>query len=148
MALVAIGVRQLIVVVRVTGLAAHGKMSSREWKLGCRMIKRRGLPRRGCMTLRAGLRESRRDVVGIRSLAEIAAVTRIATCRQVCVLVVLVTIRAGHGQMRPGERELRRGMIERRGLPRSRAMTLCTILGKLSSHMVRVCRLIEIRQMT
>ena len=69
-------------------------------------------PSCGRVANRAIRRESRRDVIRIRSAVELRHVARVAIRRQGRVIVVHMTSRARRGYVRPSQRKLRVVVIE------------------------------------
>lgn len=59
----------------------------------------------------------------IRGPRKVCLVAAVACCRQRCVVVIHVALRARHGDVRPGERECGVVVIERRSRPRRSVVT-------------------------
>ena len=132
----------------VTARARNGRVCAGQQKTGLAVVKGRGLPRCACVTNGAISRESGRHVIGIRSLVEIGHVARSAIRRRAGKHIVHVTLVAGDGRVRAGEREPGLIVVERRACPVGRAMADRAVLRESRSHMARICGLLEIRQMT
>ena len=100
---------QVVVVVDVavgTRPRRH-RMRTRQRETGCAVIERRTLPRRRAVALLAGLREIRRDVIGVRRSLVVRQVTGHAggTGQVVVVVDVTVNTRPRRYGMRTGQRE-------------------------------------------
>ena len=87
-----------------------------------RVIESRSCPRRRGMASRARIRETRRRVIRIGRAVVIRLVAAHARRRQRGVVVIHVAVRAGHGRVRPSQRERRRVVVERRSIPVRGAM--------------------------
>lgn len=103
------------------------------------MIKRRGLPRRGCVALRTIMREVARHVIGIRRILKISRMARIAIHRRAGIprlTIQRVALGAGYTRVRSRQRKSRQSVIETRGLPCAHAMTYSAIVSEISRRMV------------
>lgn len=100
------------------------------------------------VTRGAGLRESRRSMVGIRDGVVFAAVAGIAVGRCACITSADMTVRALHGGVRASERERRPGVIESGTLPLRRVMADRAILRECCGHVIRRRRGVEFGQVT
>ena len=76
---------------------------------------------------------------------QVAVNARRIRIRQV-VIVVHVAVRAGHGGVRPSQRESGGRVIEARTIPRSCVVTLLAGLRKARRYVIRVRRSLEILQ--
>jgi hypothetical protein len=76
--LIAIGVRELVIAVRVTGLARHGCVCAGQRELRRAVSECRRLPGRRVVAGRAGLAETTRHVIRVRCALEIGRMTLIA----------------------------------------------------------------------
>ena len=94
----------------------------------------------------AGGGEAGRHVIGVVGGQILNLVTRIAVGRERCVVVVHVATGARYGRMCSHERERRVVMVEGRGLPRRCAVADVALLGKSSSHVIRIRRALVILQ--
>ena len=100
------------------------------------------------MASAAVLWKTRGHVVRIGRAVEIRQMAGNASSREPRVHVVFMTLRAGHADMSPGQRKLRRRVvIERCTLPIGIRMTNAAVLRKACGHVVRTGRAVEIRQM-
>ncbi len=114
-------------------------MSAGQRETRRRMIEQRGRPRRGGVACRAIARKPRRCMRGVGRRREILLVTSDASCRDRREIVVRVAGRAGHGNVRTGQRERGFRVVEGRRLPGRRRMAGRTVRWK--SVMRRVgCR--------
>jgi hypothetical protein len=77
-ALIAVGIRQLVVSVRMTCLTCDGNMCARQRELRRVMVKRRRYPRRGGMTGLTGLTKSAGHVIRVFGPLEIGRVALVA----------------------------------------------------------------------
>ena len=102
----------------------------------------------GRMTGLARSGKSGRHMIGIRHRIELSAVTRIAVARCTGVPASNVAIRASGGCMRACEWESRGVVVERGALPANGAVTYLTVLRKSSSPVVRICRGVELVDVT
>ena len=112
------------------------------------MVKARARPRSRAMALLAGLRESTRDVVGIRRPLEVFQVATHASrvrAREV-VVIVDVALHALHRCMRTRQRESGSRVVEGRARPRRGAMALLAGLGESSRDVVWIGGSLEVRQ--
>ena len=148
MALIAIGVHQLVVPVGVACRALHGNMRTCQREARSTMIERRRVPVGRRMTLRAIMVEVTRDMVRVRRPLEIGLMALIAIGIHQLVVAVGVACRALHGDVRTRQREARGTMIECRRVPVGRRVTLRAIMVEIAADVVRVCRLLEIRLVT
>ena len=117
---------QVVIVIDVTLCALHGAMRARQREAGRGVIEGRIIPRSGAVTLLAGLRESRTDVIRIRCALEIFQMAAHAGCR--CQVVVIVDVALGtlQSRVRTGEREPRVVVIKGGLCPRRRVVALLT----------------------
>lgn len=76
---------------------------------------------------------------------EISLVAAIAICRQGCVVVIRMTLRTWHGDVRARQRKLRCAVIEGGRAPRGSCMALRAISGEPCGHVVRISSSREIR---
>ena len=117
----------------------------REYRL--RMIEGRRLPRGSGVARFAELRVARFHVVWVRGLVVVRQVTAHALGRSTGEFIVDMALRALHWDMRPGQRELRGGIvIEFRTRPGRRRMARRAILREFSGRMVGIRGLVEVRQ--
>jgi hypothetical protein len=143
MTLPAIRIDQLVVPADMTFLAKRLRVSPLESELRCRVIERAGFPIEGRVAGRAVMRELGVHVIRKRCLIEILLMTLIAVRVDERVIVVDVASIAGEGNMRAGENKLRRVVIELRGLPLPRSMTLRTVMIEIARRVIRIQRLVE-----
>jgi len=103
-----------------------------------RVIERGSGPCCGGVASRTGGRESRRSVIRIGRAVVIRLVAAHARGRQCRVVVIHVAIGAGHGRVRPSQRERRRVVVERRSRPVRRAVAGITRVGEPHLRVVRI----------
>ena len=108
------------------------------------VIERSRTPRRRAMAHAAGLRDSRGDVVRIRSAVEVVQVAGSAIRAQAGVITVDVAGGARLADVRAGQREARGGMVKLRALPGGCGVTLLAGLRETACDVVRIRRAIEI----
>ena len=104
-ALIAIRVRDLIIVVHVTSLALHRGMETGERELGGVVIEERRLPRRRRVAHRAILWKSARLVIGVCRCGKIRAMAIHAVRGKSSILVVHMARVARQGTMSSRERK-------------------------------------------
>lgn len=110
------------------------------------VVEDRSGPSRRVMTSETSGRESRRDVVRVRHAGEVRLVTGIAIRRRSCVASANVTTGALYINVRSGQRERRFRVIEVCWNPSARRVTYFASLRKTCSDVIRISRLVEIRQ--
>ena len=112
------------------------------------MVKLRRLPCSGVVTSFASLREPRLLVIGVGRALEILQMARNARGGRDVVIVVDVTIRAlpRRDGVRSIQRKINRVVIETRGLPCHRAVTLLAGLREMCHHVVGIGRSLEVFQ--
>lgn len=96
----------------------------------------------------ASSRESRGHVIWIVRSRVIALVTAIAVGWNGCVVVVHVTARACNARVRAGQREASVVVIERRRRPSCSVVANVALLRESYGCVIRIVRVLEIRQMT
>lgn len=111
-----------------------------------RVVERGGLPCRGAMAALAGLRKSVLHVIRIRGALEILEVARDAGGAGQVVVPVDMTLRARGAGVRSGQREANQIVVKRRRRPGGGGVTGLAGLRETELHVVRVLRLLEIRQ--
>jgi len=139
MALIAIGIHQLIVAVGVARLASRRRMRPRQWEAGRGVIERRWPPDCRRMTLGAIVAEVPGYVIRIRRLLEIRRMTLIAVSVLNLIVAVHVARLARCCSVRAREREIRARMIERRRSPCRCCVALCAVVTEVACHVVRIC---------
>ncbi len=124
-------------------------MFAREWKTSGRIVIEDG-PTPLCRRVArlASLRESCRRMIRIGCLLEIRQVARRTRRSQADELASHVAVRASRRRMFPGQRKLRRAVVEGRARPLRGRVTRFTGLRETRRCVVWVCRLLEIRQVT
>ena len=140
--------RQVVIIVDVALGALQCRMRPCEREARCGVIEGRARPRRGVMTLGAGLGEAGLHVVRIRGPLEVLQVAADASgvgTRQV-VVVIDVTLCAGHCRVGPRQRESRGRVIEGRVCPRNGVVALLARLRESRRHVIRVRRSLEVLQ--
>jgi len=142
--------RQVVIVVDVAiGASArrHG-VGAAQREAGSVVIKRCVQPGAGAVTLIAGLREVRRDVIRIRRALIVLEVAADAGRSGQVVIVVNVAISAlaRRNRVKSSQRESRGVVIERRVHPVRCVMTLVTGLREVRRHVVRVRRALIVLQ--
>ena len=121
-------------------------MRSSQWESSLVVIEGRRPPSGGGVARIAGLREPARHMVGIRGFVEIRYVATGALSRCACKLID-VALRALQRDVRPGQRELRGGIvIELRTRPSGCRMARRAILRESSRLVVGIRGLVEVRQ--
>ena len=131
----------------VTTRAGDARMRARQWEPRAVVIESGRLPGRRAVTYRAVEGEPGSLVVRIGRAVIRSEVTSRASRTQV-VVSVHVTGRARDTRMRACQRESRFTVIERGARPRRSRMTHRAIRRESGSYVVRVSRLVEIRDMT
>lgn len=134
--------------VHVAGGAGGRCMFAGQREAGGVVIERCAGPLRRCMAGFAGCGEVRRRMVWTGCLLEIGQMASGAGRAQSGELAVDVAGGAGGGGMFAGQREARGAVIERGGLPLCRCMARFTGGGKARGRVVRIGRLLEVRQVT
>ena len=144
MALVTIGVHQLVISICMTQIALQTCMSAYEREIRIVMIEGRRLPCGLAMTHGTILRELIRNVIRIRRTIVISLMALITI--RICQIVISVdmTVDAWLRYMRAHKREVGIIMIECRRLPRVLIVTCQTCMRKLIRNMIRACRAVEI----
>jgi len=143
---VRIATGQRVVVVDVALGALQRSMRTCEREARCGVIEGRARPRRGVMALSAGLGEAGLHVVRIRGPLEVLQVAADASgvgTRQV-VVVIDVTLCAGHCRVGPRQRESRGRVIEGRVCPRNGVVALLTGLREAGLHVIRIRGSLEV----
>ena len=143
--------RDVVVVVDVAigALPRRYGVRAGQRESGLGVIKGRRLPGARVVAKLAGLREAALHVVGIGRVLEILQVARYTSRGRDLVVVVDVAVRTGprrHG-VRAGQREVHRGVIERRRLPGGSRMAGLARLREIQGDVVRVGRALKILQM-
>lgn len=129
-----------VVVVHVATGTGHGRVLARERERGVVVIEGRGLPCGRVMANLALLREARLDVVRVRGGIEIGQVAR-DTCRAGQVVVsVDVTLSTLQWEVRSGQREPGRSVIESRSRPGRRGMAGIASGREFRLHVIRIGR--------
>ena len=137
---------QVVIAIHVALCALHRGVRSGQREARRRVIESCVIPVRGVVTLRAGLRESRLYVVGIRGALEVLQVAAGASrvrAGQV-VVAVYVALQALHRGVRSGQGETRRRVIKRRVVPVRRGMALLASRRESRLHVIRIGRAIEV----
>ncbi len=148
MTLVTVGIRELIIPVRMACLAIDRRMRSIEGEFCRVMVERRRLP---CSRRVAGqtcMAEITGDMVRIRCAGEIGCVALVAICIDQCIVAVCMACLALECLVGPAEREFRRVVIERGCRPCRRRMACLACLGKISRRVVRIRRFLVVCQVT
>jgi len=139
-----VGSGQVVIVVDVAQGARNRRVRTGQWEAGRRVVKRRARPGGGVVTLFAGLRDARRDVIRIRGSLEILQVATYAGGRRQVVVVVDVALRALQRRVRAGQREACVVVIKGGLRPRRRVVALLTGLREPRTHVIRIRRTLEI----
>ena len=105
-------IRQVIVAVDVAGGARHAHMSSGQRKTCNAMVECRHLPRRGVVAGLAGGGHVRLHVIWIRRSLVVLEMASHTVRWGSGELPIQVTCVAGHSDVRAGQREAGRGVIE------------------------------------
>jgi len=142
---IAVGRDRGVVVGDVARRAGYRDVRAGERERGVVVIKSGGSPVRGAVTYRAVQGEARLRVVGIGGLVVVADVTGVAVRGDGGVVVVYVTLRAGHGEVRTRERKHSGGMVESGPAPVDGAVALRAIRGKSGLHVIGVGGRVVIR---
>jgi len=138
--------RRVIVVHVATG-ASHCRVFSSQGKWRVVVIERRGDPRRRVVAHIALLRESRLNVVRAGCAVEIVQVTGGAGSAVQAVVTVHVALRTLQWNVRPGQREAGRCVIESRVCPRNCGVTRITGLRKSRLRVIGVSRSLVVLEM-
>ncbi len=137
-----------VVVVDVAVGAGDCDVLTRQGKSRLAVVKRGWLPGRGGVAQLALLRESRRDVVRVcRGLVILQMAGGASHAGQV-VIAVDVARRAGDADMRAGQREARRRVVELGTCPGSRRVADRAICGEADLRVVGIRRPLIILQVT
>lgn len=91
--------------------------------------------------------ECRSRMVRIRHAGVVGLVARVAIRRRARVLASDVTVRTLHGYVRSRQRECSLAMVEVRGRPSRGAMADFAGLREARRDMIRICRVIKVREM-
>ena len=87
------------------------------------------------------------DVIGVCRLLEISLVTLIAIRISELIIATGMARLTLRRNMRTGQRELRRVVIEGRRSPIGGRVTLRTIMVEVTSNVIRICCLLEVHLM-
>lgn len=101
------------------------------------MVERRAGPVRGAVAQRAILREARCCMTRVRRRSVFCQVTRIACCRQCCVLPTRMTLLASQSRMLSRQREFELRVIKCRIGPVRRCMARFASCRERSCNVVR-----------
>ena|SRR5690242_15400748 len=149
MAAIASGRKARIVVVHMAVRTGDTNVGASKWKRRAVMIERALAPGHGVVADLAGGRETqlnviyrRQGVVVVRLMASDAGSARQA------VVVIDMTRRAGHADVRARQGKTRGGMVECRARPRGRGMANGAVGRKGRRHMAGVGRALVIGPMT
>ena len=136
-----------VIVVHVAGRAGRRDMSSRQRERRLRMVECGAGPIDGAVTERAVGGERGLDVIRSGGLVVIRQVAAHASERRCRVTGADVALRARQRGVRSGERK-HRIVIERRGQPGGRVVTLGAVGGKTRCNMIRVGGALQVRLVT
>lgn len=137
-----------VVVIDVATGTGNGHVRTRQRECRVVVIEAGRNPRRRVMAHIALLRESNRHVIRIRGALEILQVTAHACSAGEVIVVVNVARGARSRRMRSRQRETGSSMIERRRLPRRRAMANFASLRESLLRVVRIGGALIILQVT
>jgi hypothetical protein len=126
--------------VHVAESARCCRMLSRQRESRRRVIERRTGPIGGCVAKRTVRRETGCHVIRIRRLVVSRQVATRAGGTQACVLIIHVAGGTSDRRVPPGQRKLRRRMIEGRPGPIRRGMAQGTVSRKPRARVIRVRR--------
>ena len=136
MALVASGVRQLVVAIDVARLARCCYVGSREGKLCRTMVEGRRFPHIRRMARLAPMIQHSRNVVWIRWSGIICGMAWIAVGVHKLIVAVYVTRLTRRCRVQAGQRELRRTVIEGRRLPHVHRMARLAETAESTGHVI------------
>lgn len=108
------------------------------------MIEGRRLPNTGGVAACASMRKIRCSVIGIDRALKIGLMARETIRRCAGELVVHVTLRTHHGEMRAGERKARAIVVEIGGPPAIEGVAHLAIARKIAGDVIRICRFLKI----
>ena len=142
--------RVVIIDVAIGTLPWRDRVHSRKGKSSGVVVECRVCPGRGVMALLTGLREIRRNMVGIRRSLKVFQVATHACRRADRVVVVDVTVGAlpGRHGMHSREREVSKVVVECRIHPCAGGVTLVASLREIRSDVIGIRRSLEIFQVT
>lgn len=132
----------------VTGSTICLNVSAGQREIREIVVKLGRMPGRRGVTLRAVLGIAAGSVIRIVRVSIIGLMTRVAVTRQLRVLSIYVTLRAGSDNVRPGERKGGVRVIECGGSPSSRRMTLLTAVGHQVGCVIRAFCFVIVGLMT
>ena len=147
-ALIAIGVHELIVPVHVARLARCCDVHTGQLEVRQTVIEGCRIP--GCcgMALCTVMTEIALDMVGRLHSNEVCLMALITIGVHKLIVPIQVARLALCGDMCACQREIRQAVIEGCRIPRCRCMTLCTVMAEISRYMVRRLNTDEIILMT
>jgi len=147
MAGVTLGGGSLELPVDVTRGAIGTNVCSSQWKSGGIVAERGRRPLVRRMTLLARVGELILRMIWILRAIVIGLVTRKTFRGRIVILPIHVALSATRGNVRSGQREIRRGMVETCRLPRHRRVTGGAFVTVISCHVVRILGALIIRLM-
>lgn len=130
MALVAIRVRELVIVIRVAGEACRRQMGTGQDKMGRIVIECLRGPRRGAVARCAVMVEIQCNVPGVRRLLIIGLMALVTARIGELVVPPGMAEPAGRRRVRAGERKPGCAVIERGPQPRGRAVAVLAIVAE------------------
>ncbi len=137
---VTIGVRDLVIAVRVAGKTWNRHVTAGQWEYRYGMVERRGTPRCCGMTGNAIMTEIPPNMIWINGLLEIVPVTLIATGVDKLVIAVPMALLAGEACVGTREGKASRIVIKCRWLPGICRVTCLAIVTEVSCQMIRRLR--------
>lgn len=140
------GVRQFVISIEVTLRALHRCMSAGQRKASTIMVELRSRPRNCGVTDRTIGRESSLPMIGVSGAVVILHVASTASDTAQVVVAVDVTLRALQRCVPSGQRKSHQAMVESCRLPGIGSVASLAGLWQVQSHVVRVRRPAEIRQ--
>ena len=142
----AIRVGQFVVSIDVALRAGRRGVRPSKWEPSVGVVKARVGPRGRVVASGTGRRNTGLLVVRIRGAVVVLHVARSAVGTRQIEVSVEVALRTLQRGVCACQRKSHQAVIESRRLPRVGSVASLTGLGKIQSHMIRVCRLAKIRQ--
>jgi hypothetical protein len=145
---IASAIDELVVAIRMAGLALHCSVSARQGEFRRGMVEGCRLPGRGGMTGLTSLTEVSRHVVRVRRSCKICRVALVAIRIDQLIVAICMARLARRRQMGASQRKFRRAVIKRCRLPRCGGVTSLTVLAEVPCNVVRVRRSCKICRVT
>ncbi len=136
MTLVAIGVKDIVVVICMARRALYRKMRTCQCEVRCAVIERRIIPANGRMTLTAVVTVIGGDVIGIGGLLILGCVALVTPGIRQGEIPVGMTRLALDREVRSCEWKTRRAMVKGRRCPCRRGMTLGAIMRESARDVI------------